>query len=607
MLILRFHSNNGIPHYHYRSSSGCREGEKKLRQLKLQGQRSPETSSMDVFALGAATTVMSVSSFTAKDRVPAFSHYKRADSSESASATTLDDSSASTTQADGCLVCPTTEPPCPSCPNNQECRYRARSCGQCVVAYCALLGSSSSSSTPVGAIVGGVVGGVVFLVLLAALWFFCVFRKRRRYYDEKEGIYMAGSDSVRASGIELGGMANDGTGSLHETSYDGGPDNNINNINGGGGGIDQQGILANSTANATLSSQSAAQIAGLVAASGPVAGSTLNSMRPPSAPTHRNKRLSSYESFTKPTIRAALLARKKAAAGGGHMVGGVGNTGGSVSGVHDSGVGILGGLANQNYLESSNRNSVATSISTTNASNILPIAYIPGVTVRPTKNNTRSIHIDLESLFSDLVTIENASIIGAESTTSKNNSQSNATMTAIKAQPRLVNVDKIDEEDDESSDEDRRGAELDDVDSALVASSIEQGSRTPGLVHVATMTQVTQVTRPSGLNQVRQEEEDDEEDEDEDEDGDELSDEDSDIGEITRATSLRRPRVQGTGVGAGVGVEGFERPVRRGDRMSVRSDDGSFVLDVEIDNERTGGGGTGSSVHSGERSPFDDP
>ncbi|KAG7193460.1 uncharacterized protein KQ657_000879 [Scheffersomyces spartinae] len=544
--------------------------------------------------------------------------YKRAESS----LPTVEGSTSSTTKADGCLVCATTEPLCPSCPNGQECRLRAPSCNQCVEAYCAPLRSDNSGSTPVGAIVGGVVGGVAFLVFLAGLWYFFVFRKRNDYYDEKEGIYMGGSDSVRASGIELGGMANDGTGSLHENSYEAG----LNDPNGGGGGghnTDQGMNNLNNTANATLTSQGAAQLAGLMAASG-ISGSgggvggTLNSMRPPSAPVQRNKRLSSYESFTKPTIRAALLTKKKAAAGGGNNVtgagGGISNSNSMNSRFNDSGSGLIYGLAQQNYLESSNRNSVATSISTTNASNILPIAYIPGVTVRPTKNNTRSIHIDLESLFSDLVTIENASIIGAESTNSKNNSQSNATMTAIKAQPRLVNVEKIDEE-DESSEEDGGIQQLDDVDSALVGSSIDQGSsRNPGLIHIATKTQVTQVTRARELGHSHEFGSDDEDGDDE------LSDEDSDIGEITRATSLRRPRVQGIPIGVGVGFD--KPPIRPVDRASMRSDDGSFVLDVEIDNDdrspgtgtigvsrstRTTTGAEGSSVHSGERSPFDDP
>ncbi|EGW30925.1 uncharacterized protein SPAPADRAFT_62839, partial [Spathaspora passalidarum NRRL Y-27907] len=114
-------------------------------------------------------------------------------------------------------------------------------------------------------------------------------------------------------------------------------------------------------------------------------------------------------------------------------------------------------------LASSNRNSIATTISSTNASNILPIAYIPGVTVRPTKNNTRSIYsYETDSIFSDLNTIENASIIGdvihANQTIIPEQQPATSitqpgTMTAIKAQPRLVNVDRIEEKDEDVTDE----------------------------------------------------------------------------------------------------------------------------------------------------------
>ena len=164
------------------------------------------------------------------------------------------------------------------------------------------------------------------------------------------------------------------------------------------------------------------------------------------------------------------------------------------------------------YLQPSNRNSVATSFS--NASNILPIAYIPGVTVRPTKNNTRSIYsYDTDSLFSDLNTIENASIIGdvvlanqntataemynpspelsvrSENQQSQQRNYTNGpgTMTAIKAQPRLVNVDKIEEEDEDEEDSEE---------------DYDEGRAIP-------------------------------------EESEEDSDVDSDIGEITRATSLK--------------------------------------------------------------------
>lgn len=108
------------------------------------------------------------------------------------------------------------------------------------------------------------------------------------------------------------------------------------------------------------------------------------------------------------------------------------------------------------------RNSIATTISTTNASNILPVAYIPGVTVRPTKNNTRLIYLyDTTSVFSDLNAIEGALIV------------QDREATAVRAQAKLVNIERIDEE-EETEANDTKGSstqtawELDlDVDSDI--------------------------------------------------------------------------------------------------------------------------------------------
>lgn len=153
----------------------------------------------------------------------------------------------------------------------------------------------------------------------------------------------------------------------------------------------------------------------------------------------RNKRLSSYDSFMRPQARYARGGGRGGARGGAR-----------------GGRGGRGGQQNRRLArvgtdsDSSKRNSMATTVSTTNASNILPVAYIPGVTVRPTKNNTKSIYsYESESIFSDIHGIDNASIVAAE----RQNQQSKGTMTAIRAQPRLVNVARIEEGDEEEDDE----------------------------------------------------------------------------------------------------------------------------------------------------------
>lgn len=154
----------------------------------------------------------------------------------------------------------------------------------------------------------------------------------------------------------------------------------------------------------------------------------------------KNRRLSAYESFMRPQARYT----KRSGAGGS-----AGSTGTSAADSHGQ---IRGGMASYTNADVSKRNSIATTISTTNASNILPIAYIPGVTIRPTKNNTRSIYsYETELVFSDLNAIENASIV-AERT----GANQKTTMTAIRAQPKLVNVARIDEDDEEIDDLDAK-------------------------------------------------------------------------------------------------------------------------------------------------------
>lgn len=175
----------------------------------------------------------------------------------------------------------------------------------------------------------------------------------------------------------------------------------------------------------------------------------------------------------------------------------------------------------------SKRNSVATTISTTNASNILPIAYIPGVTIRPTKNNTRSIYLyDTDSVFSDLAGIDNALIVHQQG--------GQQTRTAIKAQPKLVNVARIDEDDeDDDDDEPWNQTEL------TKAPSVVEGSRTADTLTDSVHFRAGHESEPD-------------------------LDVDLDIGEIHRATSVRRPDV----------LVDLDPPVRRDDES------GSFVLDI---------------------------
>lgn len=147
--------------------------------------------------------------------------------------------------------------------------------------------------------------------------------------------------------------------------------------------------------------------------------------------TPRSHRLSSYESFMRPP---RLNKRSPSSQSG--LGSGIGSNNGPQL------------LQDPNYsgLELSKRNSIATTVSTSNASNILPIAYIPGVTIRPTKNNTRSIYsYEVESLSSEQA--GDTSLIAQHLIISLGNM-----MTAVRAQPKLINVARI-EEDEEPEDE----------------------------------------------------------------------------------------------------------------------------------------------------------
>lgn len=189
------------------------------------------------------------------------------------------------------------------------------------------------------------------------------------------------------------------------------------------------------------------------------------------------------------------------------------------------------------------RQSVATTISITNASNILPIAYIPGVTMRPTHNNSLSIYLyDLDSVLLGLTGIDNALIVQ-----DRPNAPVKGTMTAIRAQPKLVNVDRIEEEDEDDHasehDDDASHSHWGDPDSPF-----GDNSRVP----------------------------------DSSSDDAELdSDVDSDIGEIHRATvDMSGDAVRTNSAGIITHVPGLGAPV-----MPVLRDDGlgSFVLDIARD------------------------
>lgn len=209
----------------------------------------------------------------------------------------------------------------------------------------------------------------------------------------------------------------------------------------------------------------------------------------------KNHRISSYESFMRPQAR---YTRR----GGAHLAKG-GRGGRSQA--------QLRKMSPYGDNDSSKRNSIATTISTTNASNILPVAYIPGVTVRPTKNNTRSLYsYESDSIFSDINTIENASIVAE-----KNGQLKPSTMTAIRAQPKLVNVARIDEGDEEEDDE---------IEEVHDNNDTTWNSQTKDSI-VTTTHALDDLTHTLDHHS----------------DTDADSDVDSDIGEINRATSVRRP------------------------------------------------------------------
>ncbi|KAK6459151.1 uncharacterized protein RJT20DRAFT_132295 [Scheffersomyces xylosifermentans] len=495
--------------------------------------------------------------------------------------------------ADGNLICPAISD-CPKCKGNEVCQQRGSSPTSCAENYCAPpADDGNSKSTPIGGIVGGVIGGVVVLALLAALYYY-------KFYYSKNPPAL---DDVMMDGLgpEADDISDYAVSKLDSVNEN--PKLSPNKET-----FSSDGTLVERPQARRLNSNNAAK---------------------------SKKRLSSYESFTKPSKvkTAASVAAAQRRARQRQIV----NQANAANSINSSG--NHGNI----YADprSTHRNSVATSIASTNASNILPIAYIPGVTVRPTINNTRSIYsYDEDSVFSDLNTIENASIVGDVSKnnspradTSANNEEevANETMTAIKAQPRLVNVARIeeeaededddDDEDDDITDEEDYSADYDDNEAPFKNDSLIGGQKT---LSNNTSNNNLNTTTLSNMHSV-----DDESD----------SDVDSDIGEITRATSVRKKPSQisqestltpdrevlldinsATNIpvayqntsAQGESYTDFQQPraFNRNysnnnnlDSGSSIAGAGSFVFDLELD-------GPPKSHHSdssGERSPFEDP
>lgn len=407
------------------------------------------------------------------------------------------------TGTDGCIVplsCPVAV--CPSCKSNEECQMNVGSCHSCSVYVCAKKTESGHQSNT-GGIVGGAVGGVAALALIVAFalyWF--VYRKRR---------------SLELDDLDL--MMNDMKWDEESGTTTMGRDNSSDSA------VDGSGPAGSANTTRPLAKPPMRR------------HQTYYTNRAPVA----NRRLSSYESFTKPLAKRRGSGRPQLLRQAG-----------------------TGGNQRLVYMHPSHRNSVATTVSTTNASNILPIAYIPGVTVRPNKNNTRSIYsYEEESIFSDWNTIENASIVDKRADERGDRGTGangrDPTMTAIKAQPRLVPVDRIEEEDeDEDTDEDTEEP----LYNAAQYLPVQRAS-------LQNVSQPTQVDHEDAYSSD--------------------SDVDSDIGEINRAASMRRaqPRevlMDGHSSEIPIDVSDIERPMRIPSANGLGA--GSFLLDVEMDLNR---------------------
>lgn len=386
---------------------------------------------------------------------------------------------------DKCVDCPSKpKNSCPKCESGKECTLVGQTCDTCAYYKCTPIDGESTKSTPVGGIIGGSIGGFVLILVVAGILYY------KFVYRKKHPVLLEEDDDILMSGIE--------SESDRKSDY---TISNLDSYQGDPNMVPVGGVARNGNAQEKSGTRSAAA----------------------------NKRISSYESFTRPKARYNRNARRTGGRGGARARTRVGA-----------------------YLDTnSSRHSVATTMSTTNASNILPIAYIPGVTVRPTKNNTRSIYsYETESVFSDLNTIENASIIGdvmranqlqdanvtqAADANTNGSTNKDSTMTAIKAQPKLINVDRIEEEDEDDITDEEDDTYGDTYDHSLVAYEAQQDATNTTSIKDSP-TSITQAS-PEDLSSEEQHYINVNADEDADSD----SDVDSDIGEITRATSVKRP------------------------------------------------------------------
>lgn len=282
---------------------------------------------------------------------------------------------------------------CPTCAAGSECQLVAGTCKECALYTCVPAATIGSDSK--GSIVGGVVGGICGAALIVGVIFFFMTkssRKRMASLSEQEDVLNMDSLNFKSD--------------VDADVYDNSAEKTDSSASG---------ELAR---NQSMSNPNIAAAAGTRSAS--------------SADLRR--RLLSYELFTRHksknhAAQAGRLARKQQ---------------------------ILANANSRNMMAdpasiASHRHSVATTVSTTNASNILPIAYIPGVTVRPTQHNTRLLFSNDDSVdddylvFSDWNTIENASIVGDANVAQQ--------ATNMRANPRIVQVARIEEEDEESGED----------------------------------------------------------------------------------------------------------------------------------------------------------
>ncbi|SGZ39216.1 uncharacterized protein HGUI_01416 [Hanseniaspora guilliermondii] len=117
------------------------------------------------------------------------------------SSTLISSVKATSTQSNGCVVCPSVK--CPDCGDNYYCVMTSLTCTQCPITYCArksVLSSTTTHKSNTGAIAGGVVGGVVggFLIVAFIIYFFRRSKKRNQqkanmhddiFEDGKTGSY----------------------------------------------------------------------------------------------------------------------------------------------------------------------------------------------------------------------------------------------------------------------------------------------------------------------------------------------------------------------------------------------------------------------------------